>query len=156
VPLDEAGWKKVLSPDALLEDLLDCLNSGELAKRKFREIARIAGLVFQGYPGTGKTMRQLQASSGLFFDVFTRYDPSNLLLDQARREVLAWQLEVRRLRQAMEEVQTMKIVQIGTPRLTPLSFPLWAMWVQGQVTTEQWGDKVRRMAEQLQAAAGHT
>ncbi len=151
--LDEAAWKEVLVPERLLEDLLDCLNSGELAKRKFREIARIAGLVFQGYPGAGKTMRQLQASSGLFFDVFTRYDPSNLLLDQARREVLAWQLEVRRLRQAMEEAQTMKIVLLQTERLTPLSFPLWAMWVQGQVSTEQWGDRVRRMAEQVEAAA---
>jgi ATP-dependent helicase Lhr and Lhr-like helicase len=154
--LDAAGWKQALSPESLLEDLLDCLNSGELAKRKFREIARIAGLVFQGYPGSGKTMRQLQASSGLFFDVFTRYDPGNLLLDQARREVLAWQLEVRRLRQAMEEAQTMKIVPISVERLTPLSFPLWAMWVQGQVSTEQWGDRVRRMAEQLEAAASHT
>jgi ATP-dependent Lhr-like helicase len=92
----------------------------------------------------------------LFFDVFTRYDPENLLLDQARREVLAWQLEVRRLSQAMEEAQTMKIVQIHTQRLTPLSFPLWAMWVQGQVSTEQWGDRVRRMAEQLEAAAGQS
>jgi ATP-dependent Lhr-like helicase len=156
VELDAAGWKRMLSPDSLLEDLFDCLNSGELAKRKFREIARIAGLVFQGYPGAGKTMRQLQASSGLFFDVFTRYDPGNLLLDQARREVLAWQLEVRRLGEAMEEAQTMEIVQIQTERLTPLSFPLWAMWVQGQVSTEQWGDRVRRMAEQLEAAAGQS
>jgi ATP-dependent Lhr-like helicase len=151
--LDDETWQEMLSPESLLEDLLACLNSGELAKRRFREIARIAGLVFQGYPGRGKTLRQLQASSGLFFDVFTKYDPQNLLLDQARREVMQWQLEIVRLREVMEQAQTMRVTQVQTQWLTPLSFPLWAMWVQGEVSTEQWGDRVRRMAEQLEAAA---
>ncbi len=67
-----------------MEDILECLNSTELARRKFREIARIAGLVFQGYPGSSKSTRQVQASSGLFYDMFARYEPDNRLLDQAR------------------------------------------------------------------------
>ena len=68
-----------------------------MARRQFRDIARIAGLVFQGYPGARKMERQLQASSGLIFDVLREYDPSNLLLDQARREVFELQLEETRL-----------------------------------------------------------
>lgn len=151
--LDEAGWRAVLSPERLLEDLLECLNSTELAKRQFREIARIAGLVFQGYPGAGKSNRQLQASSGLFFEVFTKYDPGNRLLAQARREVVDRQLEVRRLRAALEQTQAMKVILRRTERLTPLSFPLWSMWVQAEVSSEQWRDRVKRMAEQLEAAA---
>ena len=151
--LDEAGWRSILSPERLLEDLLECLNSTELAKRQFREIARIAGLVFQGYPGAGKSNRQLQASSGLFFEVFAKYDPENRLLAQARREVVDRQLEVRRLRAALEHTQTMKVILQRTERLTPLAFPLWSMWVQSEVTSEQWRDRVKRMAEQLEAAA---
>ncbi len=151
--LDAAGWRALLSPERLVEDLLECLNSTELARRKFREIARIAGLIFQGYPGAGKTTRQLQASSGLFFDVFAKYDPSNRLLDQARREVIEQQLEVRRLRDAMESAQRMTPVLRETERLTPLAFPLWAMWMQGQVSTEKWADRIQRMTEQLDAAA---
>ena len=85
--LDESDWREIFSPENLVDDLLACLNSGELARRQFREIARIAGLVFSGYPGQGKSARQVQASSGLLFDVFARFDPENLLLDQARREV---------------------------------------------------------------------
>ena len=151
--LDEAAWRAVLSQDRLLEDILDCLNSTELARRKFREIARIAGLVFQGYPGSGKTTRQVQASSGLFYDVFAKYEPGNLLLEQARREVIERQLEMRRLRETLEQARTMKLIVLQTERLTPLAFPLWAMWMQGQVSTEKWGDRVRRMSEQLEAAA---
>ncbi len=153
--LDEATWRAVLSPERLLEDILDCLNSTELARRKFREIARIAGLVFQGYPGSGKTTRQVQASSGLFYDVFAKYEPGNLLLEQARREVIERQLEMRRLRETLEQAQTMKLILLPTERLTPLAFPLWSMWMQGQVSTEKWGDRVRRMSEQLEAAAHH-
>jgi ATP-dependent Lhr-like helicase len=151
--LSEENWKKVLSPENLIDDLLDCLNSTELARRQFREIARIAGLIFQGYPGAPKSMRQLQASSSLFYEVFTKYDPENKLLAQSRREVIERQLEVRRLQRALEDAQQMKLILKRTERLTPLAFPLWAMWVQAQVSTEKWADRVKRMAEQLETAA---
>ncbi|OYW19657.1 MAG: hypothetical protein B7Z52_03305 [Burkholderiales bacterium 12-64-5] len=151
--LDEAAWREALSPEMLVEDILECLNSTELARRKFREIARIAGLVFQGYPGSAKSTRQVQASSGLFYDMFARYEPDNRLLDQAKREVIERQLEVRRLQDTLAQAQNMKLILRQTERLTPLSFPLWAMWVQGQVSTEKWADRVRRMSEQLEAEA---
>ncbi|WP_395739404.1 ligase-associated DNA damage response DEXH box helicase [Prosthecobacter sp.] len=151
--LDEKAWREMLSPEMLVEDILECLNSTELARRQFREIARIAGLVFQGYPGSSKSTRQVQASSGLFYDMFSRYEPDNRLLDQARREVIERQLEVRRLRDTLSQAQGMKLILRETERLTPLSFPLWAMWVQGQVSSEKWADRVRRMSEQLEAEA---
>jgi ATP-dependent Lhr-like helicase len=153
VELEPGQWKQVLSPNNLIDDLLACMNSAELAKRQFREIARVAGLVFQGFPGRGKTVRQLQASSGLFYDVFSRYDPDNLLLDQARREVLERQLEIKRMKQALERISTLKLVIIPVPRLTPLSFPLWASFVQASVSSERWTERIHRMAEQLEAAA---
>jgi len=151
--LSDAEWKRALSPERLVEDLLDCLNSTELARRQFREIARIAGLIFQGFPGAPKSMRQLQASSSLFFEVFHKYDPQNKLLDQARREVIERQLEVRRLQRALEDTQNMRLQLKRLERLSPLAFPLWAMWVQAQVTTEKWADRVKRMVAQLEIAA---
>jgi ATP-dependent Lhr-like helicase len=151
--LSEAEWQNVFAQENLLDDLLACLNSAELARRQFREIARIAGLVFQGYPGSGKTTRQLQSSSGLFFDVFTRYDPENLLLTQAKREVLERQLEVSRLGNTLKDISEMKIVLCETERLTPLSFPLWASFVQANVSSEKWSERVKRMALQLEEVA---
>ncbi|MCG4756739.1 hypothetical protein, partial [Faecalibacillus intestinalis] len=52
----EVHWPRLLneallSPEHLLADVAASLNAGELALRRFREIARIAGLVFAGYPG---------------------------------------------------------------------------------------------------------
>jgi ATP-dependent Lhr-like helicase len=88
--------------------------------------------------------------------VFLKYDPENKLLGQARREVIERQLEVRRLQATLTDVQNMKLVLKHTERLSPLAFPLWAMWVQAQVTTEKWMDRVKRMVAELEAAAQKT
>src|SRR5439155_6710817 len=109
IPMDEPAWRLALSPENLIEDVLACINSGELAKRHFREIARIAGLLIPTRPGAPRSVRQLQASSSLFYDVFKEFDPQNLLLDQARREVLERQLEFARLRKALQRVEREQI-----------------------------------------------
>jgi ATP-dependent Lhr-like helicase len=154
IALDEAGWRTIFRTENLAADLLASLNETELSRRQFRDIARIAGLVFQGFPGSGKSNRQLQASSDLFFDVFRDFDPHNLLLDQARREVLEQQLELSRLRAALERLKMMRIVSVETQRLSPLAFPLWAEHLRPQyVSTEDWTARVARMAERLETAA---
>jgi ATP-dependent helicase Lhr and Lhr-like helicase len=137
-----------------LDDLPAALNASEMAKRQFREIARIAGLVFPGFPRSGKTARQLQASSGLFFDVLERYDPSNLLLSQARREVLERQLERSRLGRTLERLATARVM-ITTPRRTPpLAFPLLVDRARDRVSSETLADRIRRMQLSLERAAG--
>jgi len=152
--IDEARLAGLLDPGDLEGDLLACMNTSEIAKRQFRDIARIAGLVFQGYPGRGKSTRQIQASSGLIFDVLERYDSGNLLLDQARREVLENQLETRRMRAALTAIGRKNIVIERPERLTPLAFPLWAERLQSQIlSSETWRDRVERMAASLERAA---
>jgi ATP-dependent helicase Lhr and Lhr-like helicase len=103
-PLEEALEAGLVTPDNLLHDIPASLNAAELARRQFREIARVAGLIFQGYPGANKSVKQVQASSGLLYDVFARYDPENLLLFQAHREVLERQLERSRLGRTLERI----------------------------------------------------
>jgi ATP-dependent Lhr-like helicase len=152
--LGEAEWRALLSTDRLREDLLDCLNTGELARRQFRDIARVAGLVFQGYPGAPRSARQLQASSGLLYDVFLEYDAQNMLLDQARREVLDRQLETSRLGRVLARLAGKRLLINDTPRLTPLAFPLWAARIQtSHLTSERWTNRIHRMIAQLEKAA---
>ena len=155
-PLAEtaADWLNVLSPDRLEADVLACLNSGELARRHFREIARIAGLLVPGRPGAPKKVRYLQASTDLLFDVFLEFDPQNLLLQQARREVLERQLEFRRLQEAIARIHQTTVRMISPPRLTPLAFPLWAEGIASQqLRSEKASDRIERVARELEAAA---
>ena len=137
-----------------IEELIGGVNAGELARRQFREIARIAGLIFQGFPGAQQSVRHLQASSELFFDVFSEFDPENLLLDQARREVMSDQLEVRRLAGALDDAASMRIVLTEPERLTPLAFPLYAETLRTQhVSSEAWSKRIERMVSSLERAA---
>jgi ATP-dependent Lhr-like helicase len=155
IVLDEAGWRRMLSTEKLLEDVLACLNHTELARRQFRDIARVAGLVFSGYPGSQKTTRQLQSSSNVLYDVFRTYDPDNQLLTQARREVLDQQLDIMRLRRTLEQIAGHTLIQIECPRLTPLAFPIYADRLrQTEVSTESWEDRIRRIVAGLEHDAG--
>ncbi|MEO8336400.1 MAG: DNA ligase-associated DEXH box helicase, partial [bacterium] len=144
----------LLSPHSLSIDIPASLNAAEMAKRQFREIARVAGLVFPGFPRSGKTARQLQASSSLFFDVFQRYDPDNLLLAQAHREVLERQLERSRLGRTLQRLSQSKVVITNPNRFTPLSFPLLIDRTRNKVSSEKLSDRIKRMQLALERAAG--
>jgi ATP-dependent Lhr-like helicase len=153
-PLDDALAAGLLSAHDLVDDIPASLNATEMAKRQFREIARVAGLVFPGLPHAGKTARQLQASSGLFFDVFQRHDPGNLLLGQAHREVLERQLESSRLGRTLERLAASRVVVTDPKRTPPLAFPLLVDRARNRVSSESLGDRVRKMQVRLEKAAG--
>jgi len=149
LPDSAAVWRRLLSPLGLLEDLVSCLNSTEMARRHFREIARVAGLV----RGGGRTDRQTQASAGLIFDVLAEHDAGNMLLDQARREVLERQFEFRRLVAAVDRIATRDVRVVETPRLSPLAFPIWAEFIQSRLSTKDWLQRITDMAGELERAA---
>jgi ATP-dependent Lhr-like helicase len=153
-PIERALAEGLFSPDQVLDDINAALNATEMAKRQFRELARVAGLVFPGMPRAGKTARQLQVSSGLFFDVLRRYDPRNLLLSQASREVLERQLESTRLGLTLHRLSASAIVLTAPRRPTPLAFPLLVDRTRERVSSESLGDRVRRMQLALERAAG--
>ncbi len=144
----------LFSTEHLLEDVLASLNATELSQRRFREIARIAGLVFQGYPGQPKSARQLQASSSLFFAVFTQHDAGNLLLTQAQREVLEQELELTRLRTTLEALQARQVSYHVTKRATPFGFALMVERFREKLSTEKLSDRVARLVRELEKAAG--
>jgi ATP-dependent helicase Lhr and Lhr-like helicase len=137
----------------LLEDVLDSLNATQLSQQRFREVARIAGLIFQGYPGQHKSMRQVQASSSLFFEVFRKHDSGNLLLTQAEREVLEQELELTRLRDTLVELHARRIAFREVKRATPFGFPLMVERFREKVSTEKLADRVARMVRELEKAA---
>jgi ATP-dependent Lhr-like helicase len=145
---DPSFLRVLFDPTNLAHDLVASLNATALAKRQFREIARIAGLIFEGLPHQRKTSRQLQASSGLFYEVFTKYDPDNLLIAQANREVLEKQLENSRLANAMQRAFTGNIILKEVPKPTPLAFPLMVDLWREQLSSESLADRVRKMQAQ--------
>ncbi len=139
----------LFSPENLFHDILESLNATEMSRRQFREIARVAGLIFSGYPGSSKTTRQIQASSGLLYDVFAEYDPENLLFKQAQHEVLESQLEETRMVLAMKRIAKSKIRIVEICRVSPLSMPLMVERLRGRLSSEKLADRIAKMKLQI-------
>ena len=142
----------LFATDTLLADVMASLNSGELAQRRFREIARVAGLVFSGFPGAHKSLRQIQASSSLFYEVFRKYDAGNRLLTQAEGEVLAQELDIRRLTATLSGMAALRLDEVQLRAPSPFSLPLMVERLREQLTTEKMKDRLERLLAQAEAA----
>jgi DNA ligase-associated DEXH box helicase len=147
IPIEEAlEDADFFSIDNLLDDILQSLNANEMARRRFRDIAHIGGLVFTGYPGQPVKNRHLQASSSLLFDVFSEYDPKNLLVRQAYNEALAFQLEEFRLRDALQRIIKQNIILKEIYRPTPFAFPIMVDSLgRERLTTETMEERINRL-----------
>jgi len=146
VPIEEAIETNVLGVDDLSRDIQASINSIEMARRKFRDIAAISGLVFKGYPGKPVKDRHLQSSSQLFFQVFNDYEAHNLLLRQAFEEVMDFQLEEARMRAALNRIAGQKIIITQPDKPTPFAFPIIVDGMREKLTSENLEDRIKRMA----------
>ncbi len=151
IPVDDTNVQELFSPDNLLDDIQRSVNATEMVRRKFRDIAVIGGLVFQGMPGEKTKTKHLQASASLLFNVFTEYEPNNLLIRQAYREVMDQQMEEVRLRDMLQRIQASKIIITFPERLTPFCFPIKVDSMREDLSSEKLEDRVRRMQQQLDA-----
>jgi ATP-dependent Lhr-like helicase len=145
IPLDEENIKGLFSPKNLSDDIVASINATEMARRKFRDIACISGLVFQGYPGKFVANKHLQSSSALFFNVFADYDKHNLLLRQAYDEAFYQQIEEPRLAAALQRIQDSKVIVVKAESYTPLCFPIKVDSLRDTMSSEELSQRIERM-----------
>ncbi len=149
IPLDDSNVYELFSEENLYEDITKSVNAGEMARRKFRDIAVIGGLIFQGMPGEKVKQRHLQSSASLLFNVLSEYEPNSILLKQAYNEVMQHQMEEIRLRDMLQRIATSHIKITYPKKLTPFCFPLKVDSIRETITSEKLEDRVLRMQKQL-------
>jgi ATP-dependent Lhr-like helicase len=147
--LDRDRLLQDLSPSDMMPDLRNGINETEMARRRFRDIAHIAGLIFQGYPGRRKGERHLRASASLIFDVFNDHEPEHLLLRQAHDEVFEQQLEVERTHEALERITGQNLCWETPEQVTPFSLPVMAERFREQLSSEKFDERLRRLMEEV-------
>ncbi len=146
VELNEAVVRKIMSRENLINDIQKSINAAEMARRKFRDIATISGLILPNNRGKFATNRNLQASAGIFFNVFEQFDSNSLLLRQAYDEVFYEQLEEPRLAAALQRIQESNIVvREINGAYTPLSFPIKVDSMRNNVTSEKLETRIQKM-----------
>jgi ATP-dependent Lhr-like helicase len=149
IPIENALEEDVFSDNDLIADMMHSINSMEMAKRKFRDIANIAGLIFTGFPGKNMKTKHLQASSSMFFKVLSEHEPDNLLVKQAYEEVLLDQLEELRLRETLKRIgqQQIRLVELSQP--SPFAFPIMVDRLREKMSSETIEDRVKKMQIKL-------
>ena len=148
IPIDEDILKDILSKENLIQDVMSSVNATEMARRKFRDIAVISGMVVQNYPGIQKSNKSLQASSGLIFNVFEDYSPENLLLKQAYAEVFNQQIDEHRLMNAFKRIENSKIILKSANAFTPLSFPIKVDSLRQSLSSEDLDSRIMRLQKE--------
>lgn len=143
----------LFTPDHLLDDLKKSINISEMARRRFRDIAVISGLVFQGFPNKPIKAKHLQSGSQLFFEVFKDYEPDNLLYQQAIEETLDHGMERGRLIQVLEQLQNKTLLWRNCSQPTPFSFPIITDRIRSKLSSESVEERIKKMYLQLEKAA---
>ena len=150
IEIAEEVYKQLFTTKDLYADIMQSVNSVEMAKRKFRDIAVIGGLIFQGMPGEGKKARHLQSSASLIFNVLNEFDKDNILLKQAYQEILDIQMDEARLRQSLERITKSNFIIKHPNQFTPLSFPIIADGLnRNNLSNEKLEERILRMQQQL-------
>ncbi len=149
IPLDDSNVYELFSEDDLFADIQKSVNATEMARRKFRDIAVIGGLIFQGMPGENIKQKHIQSSASLLFNVFSEYEPGNLLLKQAYNEVMEQQMDEARLRSMLRRIQQSNIIITYPAQLTPFCFPVKVDSMRENLSSEKLEDRVRKMQEML-------
>ena len=149
IPIDDTNVYELFSEEELLTDIQKAVNASEMTKRKFRDIAVIGGLIFQGMPGEYVKQKHLQSSASLLFNVFSEYDAENLLLRQAFNEVMEQQMEEARLRAMLQRIQQSKIILKFPQQLTPFCFPIKVDSIRENFSSEKLEDRIRKMQQTL-------
>lgn len=149
IPIEEALEEDLFTEQNLEEDILACINESEMAKRKFRDVATISGLIFQGFPGKPIKLKHLQSNSGILYGVFEDYDPENLLLTQAHREVLDMQMEKDKVLNAIRKINNQQIILKIPGQFTPFSFPIMVDRLRASLSSESLEDRITKMRAQL-------
>jgi ATP-dependent Lhr-like helicase len=153
IPLEQALELDLFTIQNLAEDLLSSINSTQMAKRRFREIAAISGLIFQGYPGKGITNKHLQASAQILYDVFAEYDPDNLLIKQAMEETMHLQVEQSKLADTLIKMGNQQLCITHPPQFTPFAFPIMVDRMRDKISSETLEDRIAKMQKQLEQYA---
>lgn len=145
--------KEFLSLNNLTNDIQRSLNMTQLAKKQFRDIAQVSGLIQQNRAGERRTMKNLQMSSSLLFEVFQNYEPEQPLYNQSFDEVRFFQFQENRLISVLRKLQDLPFEHYKTSRPSPLAFPLIIERIGSLVSSETLQERLVRMKEKWTKAS---
>jgi ATP-dependent Lhr-like helicase len=128
----------LLSVADFRNELETSLSKSELLKYHFRNAAQTGLMVYRNYFGEQKSVRKLQWSSEVIFNVLTDHEPDHVLLREARKETLFSHLDADGAEEFLKDLANHQrpIRLKSVEDVPPLSFGMYATQIKEALTVE--------------------
>jgi ATP-dependent Lhr-like helicase len=134
--LDSAGFAA---------DLHHALSRSDLLKYHFRNAAQTGMMVYRNFFGEQKSLRKVQWSAEVIFNVLQQYEPDHILLREARRDAVHTYIDLESAERFLTAMRDKPIRLRSINRVPPLSFALFATKIKEALMVED----PREMTERL-------
>jgi ATP-dependent Lhr-like helicase len=126
-------------------ELHDSLSRSDLLKYHFRNAAQTGMMVYRNYFGSPKSLRKVQWSAEVIYNVLMQYEPDHVLLREARRDAVHTYLDIDAAQAYLAKIEGKPAVLKRVDRVPPLSFALYATKIKEALMVED----PREMMERL-------
>ena len=124
INLKTFNFNKFITLESIRDLSYKSFNQNEMVLQEFRQICLISGLIYKGMPGRLKTGRYTQSSVRILFDIFKEYDPTNLLLKQARDIIFHAQLFPKQLEDRLQIINNNILIKYPK-KISPFGYTLY-------------------------------
>jgi ATP-dependent Lhr-like helicase len=126
----------------------ESLRQSEMLKYHFRNAAQTGLMVYRNFFSQQKSVRKLQWSAEVIFNVLQRHEPSHVLLREARRDMLQSFIDAETA-QAFLAAQTTRPVRLRSVlKVPPLSFAMYATKIKEALLVEDPYETMERLYHQ--------
>ncbi len=135
----------LLSMQGFARDLDESLSRSHLLKYHFRNAAQAGMMVYRNYFGEQKSVRKLQWSAEVIFNVLAQYEPDHVLMREAKRDAVHTYIDIDGAIAFLVRAaqKPMRIRQVD--RVPPLSFALFVTKIKEALLVEDPRETVERL-----------
>jgi ATP-dependent Lhr-like helicase len=144
----EADLPALLRVEGFDEALDEGLRQSEMLKYHFRNAAQTGLMVYRNHFDRQKSVRKLQWSSEVIFNVLREHEPEHILLREARRDALRTFIDAEGGRAFLSSQANKPVRLRRVPIVPPLSFAMYATKIKEALLVEDPYETMERLYHQ--------
>lgn len=143
-------FEQLLQPRNFDQELQASLNRSDLLKFYFRNAAQTGLMVYRNYFGEQKSVRKVQWSSEVIFNVLSEHEPNHVLLREARRDAVHTHLDIDGAVSFLQELahRGIPVRRRTVAHIPPLAFGMYATQIQEALMVEDPRETLERLYHQ--------
>lgn len=136
---------QLIRPENFAAELDESLLRSDLLKYHFRNAAQTGMMVYRNFFGEQKSVRKLQWSAEVIFNVLQQYESDHVLLREARRDAVHTYLDVDGALSYLRTIASKPARIVPVKQVPPLSFAMFATKIKEALMVEDPRETMERL-----------